>query len=215
MLSPIPHPRRMHSRIIIPATVLVLALALGGFASVGSPAQSTLSQAEQLTPQTDGTRAWRAAGVGVTAFHLPADGLAIGPEVGLDEAQRSALRKAFAQALATALREAGWRETGYAGPDVVSVRGAITEVAVARPALNAVTTVLLLAPLSRGGLTLEVEGRTQGNGERVAALSFKGQAGVQHVGSAFSATGHAEGQAELAARKFADVLLQRAPKPTV
>jgi hypothetical protein len=33
---------------------------------------------------------------------------------------------------------------------------------------------------------------------------------VNNVGSAFSGIGHAELQAEVAARKFADVLLQRA-----
>jgi hypothetical protein len=92
----------------------------------------------------------------------------------------------------------------------VQVRGVITDAELASPGLNVVTTLLVLLPLSRGGVSLDVE--ALGGTSRVAALSFKGKAGVNNVGSAFRGIGHAKLQTEVAARKFADLLLQRAPK---
>lgn len=206
-------PFRMRFRMLSSVTVLSLALAMGGCASVGSPPHSTLSGAEQLTTQPDGTRAWRAAQLQVTAFYLPADALEMGTQVKLDEVQQAMLRKAFAQALVKELQEAGLRSADAAGPGVVTVRGTLTAVELASPGLNALTTVLLFAPLSRGGVSMDIEARESGaGGARVAALSFKGQAGANNISSAFSGLGHAELQTELAARKFADLLLQRAPQ---
>lgn len=203
-------PSRMRLRMPLSMLMLAGGLALAGCASVGSPPQSSLSGAEQLTAQPDGTRAWRAAEVPLSVFHLPADALEIGASSKLDDEQRAALRKAFARTLVKELKDAGLRQADVAGPGVVQVRGMVTAVELASPGLNAVTTLLLLAPLSRGGVSLDVEA-LHGTA-RVAALSFKGQAGVNNVGSAFSGIGHAELQTEVAARKFADLLLQRAPK---
>jgi hypothetical protein len=200
----------MRFRVLSSTSMLAIGLALTGCASVGSPPQSSLGSAEQLTAQPDGTRAWRAAEVRVSAFHLPADALEIGASIKLDDQQRVALRRAFTRALVKELQDAGLRQADMPGSGVVQVRGTVTAVELARPGLNAVTTLLLLAPLSRGGVSLDVEALY--GASRVAALSFKGQAGVNNVGSAFSGIGHAELQTEVAARKFADLLLQRVPK---
>lgn len=207
MFAMCPPASRVRLRLSLSTLILVAGLALSGCASVGSPPQSSLSEAEQLTAQPDGTRAWRAAETTVSAFHLPADALAIGASIKLDDEQRVALRKAFVQTLAKELQEAGLRQVDTAGPDAVQVRATVTAVELASPGLNAVTTLLLLAPLSRGGVSLDVEAVS--GTSRIAALSFKGQAGVNNVGSAFSGIGHAELQTEVAARKFADLLLQR------
>lgn len=205
--SPIPH-SHARLRVFLSTLILTSGLTLVGCASVGSPQESSLSDAEQLSAQPDGTRAWRMAELRVSAFHLPADALAFGGAVKLDDGQQAALRKAFVQTLTKELQDAGLRQVDTARPDAVQVRGTVTAVELASPGLNAVTTLLLLAPLSRGGVSLDVEAVS--GTSRVAALSFKGQAGVNNVGSAFSGIGHAELQAEVAARKFADVLLQRA-----
>lgn len=207
MFAFFPPPSHVRLRLSLYTLILAGGLALSGCASVDSPQKSSLMDAEQLTTQPDGTRAWRAAGIAVSAFHLPADALAIGASIKLDDQQRAALQKAFAQTLKKELQDAGLRQVDTAGPDAVQVRGTVTAVELASPGLNAVTTLLLLAPLSRGGVSLDVEAIS--GTSRIAALSFKGQAGVNNVGSAFSGIGHAELQTEVAARKFADLLLQR------
>ncbi|MCA3130540.1 MAG: DUF3313 family protein [Betaproteobacteria bacterium] len=203
-------PSRLRLRVLLSALVLAGSLTMAGCASVGSPSQTSLRDAEQLTAQPDGTRAWRAAEARVSAFYLPGDALEIRFPTKLDDEQQDALRKAFAQALVKELTDAGLRQADAAGPGVVQVRGVITDAELASPGLNVVTTLLVLLPLSRGGVSLDVE--ALGGTSRVAALSFKGKAGVNNVGSAFRGIGHAKLQTEVAARKFADLLLQRAPK---
>ena len=198
--------------------VALAAAVVAGCASVGAPQDAhTLAGYDQLQLQPDGTRAWRDA-----AFARPSavvvDTAAIGFATGvpLDAAEQQLLRDALRQALAERLAAAGLRvhEAG-GGADRLRLRATITAVERAQPALNALTTVLLFAPLSYGGLSVEIEAIDADSGRRVAALAFAGRAGLQDFGASFSDLGHARAQAEIVAGRFAALLMAPAPAETV
>jgi Protein of unknown function (DUF3313) len=195
---------------------LAMALAAGGCASVGAPQQSTtLAGFDQLSLQSDGTRAWHSASArSVKAVRIDPQAIRFGANVRVDESQRQALRNSLSQALATQFSAAGLRVAGNhsEAADSMAVRATITAVELANPTLNVVTTVLLFAPVSRGGLSVEIEGLDGPSQQRVAALAFSGTAGVNNVGSAFSGIGHAGLQADIAASKFVSLVTGVQPK---
>jgi hypothetical protein len=198
---------------------LVLSLLLAtGCASVGGPRESkTLAAYEQLQVQPDGSRAWRSTQsplYGSVRIDLAA--IDFGPDVKLDERQREQLRLSLSSALKEKFASASLPEAKAAdGRRAVTVRATFTAVDLANPTLNAVTTVLLLAPLSRGGVTLEMEALDADNGQRVAALAWVGKAGVENITSAYSAIGHAKLKTELAAERFVALLTTQPPTTTV
>ncbi len=187
-------------------TVLLLAT---GCASVGAPEQSsTLTSFDQLSVQPDGSRAWRdVQAVRYEAVPVNPSAIAFGKNVRIDDEQRSELREAFSAALNEKFASAGIQSAKPTeNRRMLKVRGTVTSVELTSPALNVVTTLLLFAPLSRGGLTVELEAIDSESGKRVAALAFNGSAGVENIGSAYSSTGHARLQANLAAEKFVQLV---------
>jgi hypothetical protein len=188
------------------AALLVATALVAGCASVGAPQRSnTLADFDQLGVQADGTRAWCGPDVRrYAAVQFDPAAVAITADPTLDSAERESLRVELGAALKSRLNAAGFRLVdGPAGADVMVLRARITAVERADPAVNAVTAVLLWAPLSHGGLTVEFEAMDAQNGQRVAAMAFHGRAGVNNLGSAFSALGHARVQAGVAAERFA------------
>lgn len=180
-----------------------------GCASVGGPQESkTLSAFEQLQVQTDGSRAWRSPQASrYDAVRIDPAAIAFGPEVTLNAQQRDQLQAALSSALKEKFASVGLPEARPGdGRRAVTVRATFTAVGVANPALNAVTTVLLLAPVSRGGATLEVEALDSESGQRVAAMAFVGKAGLENMMSAYSAIGHAKLQTALVADRFVTLL---------
>lgn len=197
------------------AVALVAAVA-AGCASVGAPQDAhTLAGYERLQVQPDGTRAWRDAALGRPSV-VVVDGGAIGFGAGvpLEAAEQQLLRDALHQALVDRLGAAGLRVQGDE-PDRLTLRATITAVERAQPALNAVTTVLLFAPLSYGGLSVEIEAFDAVGGHRIAAMAFVGRAGLQDFGAAFSDLGHARAQADVVAERFAALLMAPAYVETV
>ncbi len=204
-----PYPRKSRSTAageLLYAATLALALAAGGCASVSAPERSSTMKAfDQLSLQRDGTRAWRSLSAApVGAVRIDPQAIAFGSEVRIDDEQRQALREALVQALTQRFTQAGLRVVAASDTagDAIGVRATITAVELANPALNAVTTVLLLAPVSRGGVSVEIEALGANGGQRIAALAFSGTAGVNNLGSAYSGIGHAKLQADVAAAKF-------------
>jgi Protein of unknown function (DUF3313) len=191
-------------------SLAVLALLLAtGCASVGAPEQSrTLTSFEQLSVQPDGSRAWRDAQAGrYEAVRIDPSAIAFGADIRIDEGQRNELRTALTSALSERFSSAGLLPSGInQGRPTLSVRGTVTGVELASPALNVVTTLLLFAPLSRGGLTVELEAVDSESGKRVAALAFAGTAGVENLTSAYSSTGHARLQARAVAERFVQLV---------
>ena len=138
----------------------------------------------------------------------------VGAGVPLDEAEQQLLREALRQALAERLAAAGWRvQDASDASDRLTLSATITAVERAQPALNAVTTVLLLAPLSYG-VSVEIEAFDAAGG-RVAAMAFAGRAGLQDFGASFSDLGHARAQADVVAGRFAALLAAPATVETV
>ncbi len=200
-------------QITAPSTMLFsLALAAGlsvsGCASVSAPERSsTLAAFEQLSVQPDGTRSWRnPASARVSAVRIDPQAIAFASDIRIDEEQRQALRQTLSEALTRQFTEAGVRV--ISSPDVaaITLRANITAVELADPVLNAVTTLLLFLPVSRGSISVEMEAlsatESQRDGQRIAAMAFSGTAGVNNIGSAFNGVGHAKLQAEIAATKF-------------
>jgi Protein of unknown function (DUF3313) len=206
-----------HLSVVLSGLTLSLALATGGCATISAPERSnTLLRFEELSLQSDGTRTWHQASArGVKTVRIDPQAIAFGVNVRLDTAQREALRNSLSQALIAQFSAAGVHVTSASGDGsgAMAVRATVTEVALASPVLNAVTTVLLFAPVSRGSLSVEIEGLDDQNGQRMAALAFSGTAGVNNVGSAFSGLGHAKLQADIAAGKFVQLVTGERPLP--
>ena len=196
--------------------VALAAAVAAGCASIGAPQQAhTLAGYDRLQLQPDGTRAWRDAALGrPSAVVVDAGAIGFAAGVSLDEGERQLLRDALNQSLTDRLAAAGLRVQDAGGePGPLTVRATITAVERAQPALNTVTTVLLFAPLSYGGLSVEIEA-FDATGGRVAALAFAGRAGLQDFGASFSDLGHARAQADVVAGRFAALLAAPAPVET-
>lgn len=195
---------------MIAATAIGAALVISGCASVGSPEQSaTLASFEQLSVQADGTRTWRnTTAAALTAVRIDPQAFVFGADVRVDEADRQALRLVLADALARQFTEAGVRVVSASETEaaVAAVRVTFTAVELASPVANVITTVLLLAPLSRGSLSVEIEAVGGADRQRIAAMAFNGKAGLENIGSAFTGVGHAKVQADIAAGKFVSLL---------
>jgi hypothetical protein len=191
-------------------TAIGAALVIGGCASVGAPERSaTLASFEQLTVQPDGTRSWRnTAAAAVTAVRIDPQAFVFGADVLVDEEDRQALRLVLADALTRQFAEAGVRVLAASETDgaAATLRVTFTAVALASPVMNAITTVLLFAPVSRGSLSVEIEAVDGADRQRIAAMAFNGKAGVENIGSAYTGVGHAKVQADIAAGKFVSLL---------
>lgn len=94
------------------------------------------------------------------------------------------------------------------GGRAASVRAAITRVATVSPALNAVSTVLLLAPVDRGGAAVEIEAIDAETHQQLAALVLGYYAPMSEFKARFAKLAPAELAVKKAARDFAP-LLQR------
>jgi hypothetical protein len=188
------------------SATLLIALVAGGCASVSAPDRSsTLPRFEELSLQSDGTRSWtNSSARNVKVVRIDPQAITFGANVRIDDTQRETLRSSLSQALEAQFSAAGLRVATAAadGADAMAVRATVTQVELANPVLNAVTTVLLFAPVSRGSLSVEIEGTQELGSRRVAALAFSGTAGINNVGTAFSGLGHAKLQADIAASKF-------------
>ena len=199
------------------ALTVLFAVAATACATVNAPdASTTLPRFDELLVQSDGTRTWHDLSVrNVKTVHIDPQAIAFGADVRIDDAQRQALRSSLSEALAAQFSAAGLRVTRPQGEkaDAMAVRATVTRVGLANPLLNSVTTVLLFAPVSRGSMSVEIEGLGGANGQRLAALAFSGKAGIENLGSAFSDLGHAKLQADVAASKFVALVtgVQREP----
>lgn len=200
------------------AVAALAAAVVTGCASVGAPQDAPgLAGAAVLQAQPDGTLTWRAAGPGRhTAVEVDATAIGFGAGVRLADAEQQMLRDDLRAALVDQLGAAGLRVTDPGdGGDRLRLRATITAVERTRPALNAVTTVLLFAPLSFGGLSVEIEAFDATSGRRVAAMALAGRAGLQNFSDSFSDLGHARAQTRVVAGRFAEWLARPMPADAV
>lgn len=200
-LTPLSHFAVHTSVALLSAATLVLS----GCASTGAPATGTMSRYEQLKAQPDGVRSFRspeAARYRFAEIDLAdiqfAQGVRLAPE------QAKEVRAALNGALVSSLHAASLRTEGD-GPRL-RVSAVVTAVDTANPAVNAISTLLLLAPVTRGGLTVEIEAVDASTGERIAALAYEGKAGIKDAMRAYSTLGHVAIEADRAAKRFVSVL---------
>lgn len=210
MFQYIPQSKIRLSRVFSSTAMVSITLIASGCASVSAPQQvSTISAPEQLSAQPDGTRAYRKSD---STRHnnvvINQAGINFGADVTLDDAQRNELTEALVNALREHFTTSGYNVITTRGESTsnLTLRVTVTQVEMASPALNLLTAGLLLMPLSRGGMTVEIEALNPQN-ERVAAMAFTGRAGVQDIGAAFSGLGHAKTQARVVAERFAALLV--------
>jgi outer membrane murein-binding lipoprotein Lpp len=197
-----------NSNKLVLSAMVVSTLVLSGCASVSAPDRSnTMSSFEQLSLQPDGTRTWRTSNAAKpSAVRLEPKEIAFTSSVIIDDEQKAVLKQAIMDELSKQFNEAGVRVGNANDPEAVAIRVNITEVSLANPTVNVITTLLLFAPVSRGSMSIEMEALSVKDNKRFAALAFSGKAGVNNVLSAFSGVGHAKLQAELAATKFVELV---------
>lgn len=197
------NPRR---KVCTAATTIAISILLpvAGCASTGAARQFlTLANFEQLSVQTDGTRAWRDSKAGCyKAFSIDPSAITFGSDIQINEEQRIELQTALLSALTAKFGSSGLQIARTEQRGVLQVRGTVTAVGLANPALNTLTTLLLIGPLSRGVLAVELEAIDAESGKRVAALVFNGRAGLENLTSAYSTTGHATLQPNIVADRF-------------
>jgi len=185
------------------------ALLIGGCASVGAPVHGpTPGDDPAWRTAPDGVRWWIATDpLARRSYCLAAADIGFGPQVALEAAERQALQAELQASLAErfAAAELAVAEPAACGPGDLQVKTQVVAVERARPLANVITTLLLLAPLSRGGLGVEFE-VADAKGRRVAALALHARAGAADLGAAFSELGHAHGQAWVAAERLAQLL---------
>jgi Protein of unknown function (DUF3313) len=199
------------------AAALVAITSIAGCASISAPEKSaTMTAYEQLTLQADGTRSWRDPSVAsIKVVRIDAKTITFASGLNVTDEQRQAVSVALSDALVRQFTDAGIRVARASDTealtealtDALTLRANITEVELASPALNVVTTVLLFAPISRGSLSVEIEALTAKENKRIAAMAFSGTAGVNNIGSAFDSIGHAKLQAGIAATKFVALIV--------
>jgi hypothetical protein len=204
-------------RTFLSAAIVPITLVTAGCASISAPQQvSNISTPEQLVAQPDGTRAYRKTdSIRYNSVVINRASINFGADVTLDDAQRGEVQDALLKALTEHFTASDYKVINTRGESAsnLALRVTVTQVEMASPGLNLLTTGLLLVPLSRGGMTVEIEALNAQN-ERVAAMAFSGRAGVQDIGSAFSGLGHAKTQARVVAERFA-MLVAGAPSMSV
>ncbi|MCW5662406.1 MAG: DUF3313 family protein [Piscinibacter sp.] len=184
-------------------------IGLAACASVGAPERSeSPDERDGLIEGPDGVRSWRSTSdLRRARVCVAGSDVGFGARVGLDAAERLELQAAMDIALQESLAAAGLQlGDPPCGPGDLRVRSTIVSAERASPAANAVTALVLLAPLSRGGLTVEFEAEDAATGRRVAALAIRARAGVADIAGAFSELGHARRQAHVASERFARLL---------
>lgn len=209
MSPPCPFPHPLLRRLAAAGAALLI----GGCASVGAPVHGP-------TPGDD--PAWRTAPDGVRwwiatdplprqPYCLGDADVTFGPQVALDPAERQALQAGLRASLAERFAAAGLAvaDPARCAPGDLRVWTQVVAVERARPLANVVTTLLLFAPLSRGGLGVEFE-VADAQGRRVAALALHARAGAADLGASFSELGHAQGQARVVSERLAQLLASAA-----
>lgn len=91
-----------------------------------------------------------------------------------------------------------------AGPGVLRVRTAVTDVRRANVGMNILTT-LVAAPLVNGGAAGEAEILDSSNGQRLAAISWGSSGSVREIAGFYASMAHAEAALKRFAERIADL----------
>ena len=138
--------------------------------TVMAPSQSGfLTSYTTLAPGADGSAVMRSkATIDPTRVRLAAVQWRVPASAGIGDEERRLLMGQFGDELAARVRELPAAPQGRA----VVMRAAITQVETVSPALNALSALVLVVPLDRGGASVEVEAVDPDTGEQLAALTL-------------------------------------------
>jgi hypothetical protein len=78
------------------------------------------------------------------------------------------------------------------GPDVLRIRAVITDIDIARPAVNLITTLAVFVPMDMGGASIEVEFLDAETGERLAVMTDRKTGTPLQLKAGFSKFGYAK-----------------------
>lgn len=78
------------------------------------------------------------------------------------------------------------------GPDVLRIRTVITDIDIAKPAVNLVTTLVAFVPMDMGGASIEVEFLDAVTGERLAVMADRKSGSPLQLKAGFSKFGYAK-----------------------
>ncbi|KQV49502.1 hypothetical protein ASC95_18075 [Pelomonas sp. Root1217] len=163
-----------------------------------------LSDYSGLTPDPDGgsTRSRSAiaidpsqVSIGAVEWHMASSG-------DVSDEERGLLLRHLNEELATQLRELPSSPLGR--PAIL--RAAITRVETVSPALNAVSALVFIVPLDRGGASVEMEAIDATTGEQLAALTLGHFAPLSEFKSRFSKLAPAQLALSKAANDFGTLL---------
>lgn len=187
--------------------LLSLAILISACASVGAP-ETVSSEVPSLRVEPDGVKAWRAnESLDQRALCIADIEVSFAPHVDLGVSDQAEFRTLVRASLSQKLALAGLPVSNGSCADTdLLLRSRITEVRRASPAANAITALLLFAPLSRGGLTIEFDAADVSGKHRFAALAVMARAGVEDIRAAFSELGHARRQIDVASERFARLI---------
>jgi hypothetical protein len=117
--------------------------------------------------------------------------------------ERNALTSLLAASLAEKLKE--YPSASRPGIGVLRLRSAITDIKASSPEANVLLSVLLIGPLDKGGVSVEIEATSGNSDERVAAMTVSEMGKTISTGG-FSKLGHAKDALNHIALQFADQL---------
>jgi hypothetical protein len=107
----------------------------------------------------------------------------------LDDADRTALEDTLRLALVDAIPEKA--RAAAAGPGVLSIEITVTELDSSNPALNALTTALLLVPMDRGGIAFDATFFDRPGSAAIGSTTVRHRSSVTDLKGSYSRYGHA------------------------
>jgi hypothetical protein len=169
-----------------------------------TPRSDFLSSYSGLAPDSDGStaRARSATVIDPARVTIGAIEWRAGADAGLSEEERRVLLNDLGDALVARVRELPAAPEGRP----VVLRAAITRVETVSPALNAISAMLFIVPLDRGGASVDVEAIDPGTGKQVAALTLGCFAPLSELKSHFSKLAPAQLALRKAASEFGALL---------
>lgn len=183
--------------------IVACVTSLSACAVMTAPRSGFLSRYTDLTPSSDGSSASIRSDMTVDPMRVAVGDIewrAAGDD--LSEEERRALLSHLRDELVARVRELP------AAPDgrPIVLRAAITRVETVSPSLNAVSALLFVVPLDRGGAAVDVEALDQATGKQVAALTLGHFAPLSELKSRFSKLAPAQLALRKAANEFGALL---------
>lgn len=187
------------------ASILILSAALSACGTTMPTGQSGfLSSYTGLSAGDDPSQQRRQAQVGIDPSRIQLGEISMRPGAGPDLSAEE--RERVTAYLRLQLRQRVAEMPQNPGGQAAVIRATITRVETVSPALNTVSTLLLLAPLDRGGAAFEMEAVHATSGAQLAALKLGHYAPITDLLARFSKFEPAEIATRKAAQDFVALL---------